>query len=207
MKTKSISLILVLAILITVGGVYAAWLYAETPLTAVHGHIGSFGLATAVINNSKGTIEVDGSNAHLSIDQTAADDYTANLVATGDVVITFRPSEVFTNSNQGLTQFTMVYKLVTTGSPDTFKCDDGTGEKLLFAKFDTTTTKDIIMVRQADGTYKGTISAQSLISDNLIAINDFTLDTIEKHTAFSARIGTFGNIGIEVSEKAEVVAQ
>ena len=200
MKTKLISLILVLAICITVGGVYAAWLYAETPMTAVHGHIGSFGLATAVVNNNKGTISVNGDNAHLSLDQKAADDYTAVLKASGDVVITFTPSEVFVNSNKDLTEIVMNYKLVTSGNPAIFTCNDGTGEKLLFKTFDITTVQQVTLRKQGN-VYIGSVSAQSLLDDSLIEINDFVLDSIEKHTDFSVKIGTYGNIGIEVSEQ------
>lgn len=198
-KTKFISLILVIAICITVGGVYAAWLYAETPMTSVHGHIGSFGLATAVVNNAKGTIEVNGANAHLTLDQTAADDYTAELKASGDVVITFTPSEVFANSNKDMTEIVMDYKLVTSGDPANFKCDDGSGEKLLFKTFDIDTVKQVTLRKQGN-VYIGAVSAQSLLDDGFIEVNEFVLDTIEKHTAFSTKIGTFGNIGIEVSE-------
>ena len=200
MKTKFISLILVLAICVTIGGVYAAWLYAETPMTAVHGHVGSFGLATAVVNNSKGTIEVNGGNAHLVIDQAAADDYTAQLKAEGDVVITFKPSDVFVNSNKDLTEIEMNYKLVTSGDPENFTCNDGTGAKKLFTTFDTATVKTVTLTKQGD-VYVGSVSAQSLLDDGLIAINTFVLDTIEKHADFSAQVGTYGNIGIEVSEK------
>lgn len=201
MKTKSISLILVLAILITIGGVYAAWLYAETPLNAVHGHVGSFGLATAVVNNSKGTITVDGSNAHLSIDQAADNDYTAKLTASGSITVTFQPSDVFAHSHQDLTSIDMQYALVTTGDPATFTCPYATGDSLLFKDFDTT-KKTITLTKMTTGenagAFVGSIDAEDLLT--LLKINEFKLDTIEKHTAFSAKVGTFGNIGVEITE-------
>ena len=201
MKTKSLSLLIALAMCITIGGVYAAWIYAETDMSAVHGHIGSFGLANAEINNSKGTITVDASGAHLVIDQTSATDYTATLKATGIITITFAPSDIFKNSNPDLATFNMQYYLVTTNAaPTTFTCDDGTGEKALFTKFDTTIKTPLSLAKQADGKYTATLDASVLL--NLIAIDSFKLDTYEKYTTFSTKLGGFGNIGIEVAEIA-----
>lgn len=199
MKTKSLSLILMLALIITIGGVYAAWTYAETPLSAVHGHLGSFGLSNAVINNSKGTITVDATNAHLVIDQTSSTDYTAKLDATGTITFTFTPSEIWKETNETVTEITMQWKLVTTGNPDTFEIDDGNGAKKLFTTFDDDTKTDVIMSKNLEGKFVGTLDASALKS--LITINTFTLDSYEDYEAFSTKLGTFGNIGIELSEK------
>lgn len=201
MKTKSLSLLIALAMCITIGGVYAAWIYAEQDMSAVHGHIGSFGLANAEINNSKGTITVDASGAHLVIDQTSASDYTANLTASGTITITFSPSENFKNQYPDLPTFEMKYYLVTTNAnPTAFTCDDGSGEKALFTEFDTATKTDLSLAKGADGKYTATLNASVLL--DLIAIDTFELNTYEKYQTFSQKLGTFGNIGIEVIEAA-----
>ena len=198
MKTRVLSLLIALAILITVGGVYATWLYAETDMTAVHGHIGSFGLASAEINNSKGTFTVDASSAHLVIDQNSANDYTAKLSATGNIVVKFTPSTIFSNSNPDLTTFNVEYALVTDNAdPTNYKANDGTGEKALFTKFDTATQTTLPLVKTGDF-YTATVDASVLL--DLIQINTFELDTYTKYTAFSAQVGVFGNIGFEVTE-------
>lgn len=200
MKTKSLSLLIVLAICITIGGVYATWLYAEQDMTAVHGHIGSFGLANAEINNSKGTITVDASNAHLVIDQSATDNYKAKLDATGTILVKFSPSQIFKDSNPTLNEIEMQYYIVTDNSaPTEFTCNDGTGDKALFTTFDKATKTDITLVKQSDGTYQATIDAKDIL--NRFVINDFVLDTYEKYIAFSGKVGIFGNIGVEVDEK------
>ena len=199
MKTKYISLLIALAMLVTMGGVYAAWVYAETDMTAVHGHIGSFGLANAEINNSKGTITVDASNAHLTIDQTSATNYNANLTATGTILVKFSPSEIYKNSNPDKTEFAMKYHLVTdNANPTAFMCNDGNPDKPLFTTFDTTTTAPLTLIKQADGTYQATVQATELLT--LMDIDTFKLDTHAKYVAFSSKVGTFGNIGVEVSE-------
>lgn len=205
MKTKSISLLLVLALFVTIGGVYAAWSYAETPLTAVHGHFGSFGVASAVVNNSKGTITVNGENAHLTFDQTSATDYTANLVGSGSIVLIFSPSEVWANSNADTNAIQMQYNLKTTNAnPLGFMIEEG-GSVALFSKFDTATKTEITLTKVTDesnanyGKFVAEIPVANLIGE-LFSINSFKLETIEKHEAFSKRISTFGNIGIELSE-------
>lgn len=198
MKTRVLSLLIALAILVTVGGVYATWLYAETDMTAVHGHIGSFGLASAEINNSKGTFTVDASSAHLVIDQTAADNYVAKLTAAGTITVKFTPSTIFGNSNPDLGTFNVVYSLVTdNATPTNYMVNDGTGEKALFTKFDTTTQTNLTLTKDGD-VYTATVDANALL--NLIEINTFKLDTYAKYSNFSAQVGTFGNIGFQIAE-------
>lgn len=198
MKTRVLSLLIALAILVTVGGVYATWLYAETDMTAVHGHIGSFGLASAEINNSKGTFTVDASSAHLVIDQTAADNYFAKLTATGTITVKFTPSTIFSNSNPDLEAFNVVYSLVTDNTaPTSYMANDGTGEKALFTKFDTTTQTNLALTKDGD-VYTATVDANDLL--NLIKINTFELDTYAKYSNFSAQVGVFGNIGFQIAE-------
>ncbi len=198
MKTRVLSLLIALAILVTVGGVYATWLYAETDMTAVHGHIGSFGLASAEINNSKGTFTVDASGAHLVIDQTAADDYTAKLTATGTITVKFTPSTIFGNSNPDLLTFNVVYSLVTDNAdPTNYKVNDGSGEKALFTTFDTETQTPLALTKSGD-VYTATVEASVLL--DLIEIDTFELDTYAKYSTFSAQVGVFGNIGFQVAE-------
>ena len=206
MKTKAISLILVLAMLITIGGVYAAWMYAEKDLTAVHGHLGSFGLSNAVLNISKGTVTVDASQAHLTIDQTDTADYTAKLVATGTITITFEPSETFMNT-YGEDTYEMYFGLKTDNTNPTNYLipdpDDNNNLKPLFTKFDVSvpTTAKVQLTKKSSGTtyvYEGTLDA-SVLTDR-ITLNTFVLDSYADYEAFSKKVGAFGNIGIEVSE-------
>ena len=200
MKTKSISLLLVLALCITIGGVYATWIYAETPITNVHSHIGSFGLANAQVNNSKGTISIDASGAHLYIDQkdTVNLDYTAVLTATGTITVTFTPSNHFVAANDTIS---LQYNLKTdNANPTNFvvKTSAEDAGKPLFTAFDTATKTTLDLVKQGDGTYVATVQATALLP--LITLNDFELNNYDMYTYFSGQIGSFGNIGFEVSE-------
>lgn len=200
MKTRVLSLLIALAILVTVGGVYATWLYAQSDMTAVHGHIGSFGLASATINNNQGTFTVDATNAHLIIDQKDTSDYTAVLKAEGTITVKFTPSDIFKNTNKDKETFAVTYSLLTDNTnPTGYKVPDGTGaDKELFTKFDTTTKTDLTLHRGNDGNYTATVQATELLK--LMAINSFTLDSYAKYTAFSAKAGVFGNIGFQVDD-------
>ena len=199
MKTKFISLILVLAIIVTIGGVYAAWTYSETPMQAVHGHIGSFGLTSATVNISKGTVTVNAEGAHLIIDQ--GEGYVAELGANGTIEVTFAASSTFMESNNNPTSVQMRYRVVTTNqTPTTYTCTDGeSAPKALFTKFATDQYTTFTLTREgATNNYKATIDASVLLS--LLEINEFVLNKYAKYETFSAGIGQFGNIGIEVSE-------
>lgn len=203
MKTRILSLLIAFAILVTVGGVYATWLYAEQDMVAVHGHIGSFAIADAKLNNSKGTFTVNAGGAKLTIDQTSATDYTAALVAEGEIVISFTPSDTYKATHSTETEFKVSYNIKTDNDdPKAFTANDGSGEKVLFTKFETTTKTPLTLTKGDDGVYTATVQAAKLLELDLIAINSFTLDTYAKYETFSKKIGTFGNIGFEVSEAA-----
>lgn len=203
MKTRFLSLIIALAILITTGGVYAAWNYATTPLQTVHGHIGSMALENATINIAKGTIAVNATGAHLLIDQKDYLDYTAVLKAEGTIVVTFTPTPEHLASLNDAKTITMYYHLLTdNNAPLGFKCPDNGTDKQLFTKFDTNAKTAFELERRTDGgniVYTATIDAEVLL--DLITLNDtFELESYADYQAFSGKLGTFGNIGFAVSE-------
>ncbi len=203
MKTKFISLFLVLAILITVGGVYAAWMYTEAPLTAIHGHVGSFGLSNAIVNNSKGTFKVNAEAAHLVLEK--GDGYVAELQANGTITFTFTASDTYMELNHNPASIGMHYSLVTTNTaPLTYKCGDGVNpDKELFTTFTTNESEPITLTRVGStNEYTATIQTQDILDNGWLAINTFTLDSYAKYEKFSAGVGGFGNIGIQISETA-----
>ena len=198
MKTKLISLILVLAICITVGGVYAAWMYSETPMNAVHGHIGSFGLTSATVNIAKGTVTVNAEGAHLALDQ--GDGYVAVLGANGTIEVTFAASDTYMESNENPATVQMRYRMVSTNAnPTAHLCSDGENTQPLFNKFVTDEYTNFTLTRDGEtSNYKATIDATVLL--NWMEVNEFVLNTYAKYETFSAGVGQFGNIGVEVSE-------
>ncbi len=213
MKTRSISLLLVLALFVTIGGVYATWVFAETPLNAVHGHIGGFSLSDASTNNGKGTITVTASNVQLTIDQAAVNNYHAVLKSNEAVVtVVFHPSSTWANTNADIDEIIMQYNLKTdNAAPMDFKvADKNLNETItLFKTFNTSLKDDITLTKQTEGdnagAFVGTIPASALLS--LIELNDFTIESYAQYEKVSGKVGSFGNIGIEISEKTNAAVQ
>lgn len=84
---KKLSLIVALAVVLTVGGVFATWNYGGSAATPGSQTV-TVGVAEESLTGVKGTIAVTGSNLAISIDK-AADSYTAVLVKSGTATITY----------------------------------------------------------------------------------------------------------------------
>lgn len=90
MKLKKIMTLILCAVLVTVGGVYATWNYAIAKPSLVDVNFAQPVMVDAVLTDKAGSLSVDTSTLKISIDDTN-DDKTAELVVEGDVVITFTP--------------------------------------------------------------------------------------------------------------------
>ena len=84
---KKISILIVLAMILTIGGVYATWNYAQGNVDSVDLNP-VVSLTEKVVDTPKGTITVDMSGLDIAIDD-ANHDYDAELVMTGAVNVTF----------------------------------------------------------------------------------------------------------------------
>lgn len=194
---KKLSLLIALCMLISIGGVYANWVYMEGAAGSAHEHVGSFGLSSASNTGSKGTITANGQGAHITIDPDG-DSYRAKLTFTGKFVITFTPDADWAAANAGKDTFDVEWVLTTTNQDPTnylVACDVGTAK--LFTTFDT--TAQTLTLRKSGNVYTAELSAELLAS--LITLGNFSLDDYETYTKCSADIGKFGNIGITVNEK------
>ena len=125
----------------------------------------------------------------------------AVLGATGTIEITFAASDTFMESNNNPATVQMRYRMVTTNTnPTAHPCTDGAAvTQPLFSEFTTNEYTNFTLTRDGQtSNYKATIDAQVLL--NWMEVNEFVLNTYAKYEAFSAGVGQFGNIGIEVSE-------
>ena len=84
---KKLSLLIALCMLISIGGVYAAWTYTESAADAVDQTL-THGMAQPITSGSAGLIEILDNSISISVDQAAAD-YTAKLVVTGQIELKF----------------------------------------------------------------------------------------------------------------------
>lgn len=93
---KKISILLLLALVITIGGVYATWGYAQGSIGNAFSSLDvgegkNIYITGANSDSSAGTIKIDTSAVKIVIDDTN-NDHVADLIYEGDIVISFTPS-------------------------------------------------------------------------------------------------------------------
>lgn len=90
MKLRKLLVLIMCAVLVTVGGVYATWNYAMGQIQSYNANIVKPVMANAVLDASIGTLKVDTRNLSVRIDD-ANNDKVAELVIDGYVLIVFAP--------------------------------------------------------------------------------------------------------------------
>lgn len=162
---KRLSLLIFLALAVTVGSVYAAWVYTETTdvMDVTEGK--SLNLTAATSEGSYGTYTIDVSGLTLSIDPKEGTTHTTALYPEGQIVITFTPStyapkEVKDNGVVSTYWFTCV-------NDKQYESQDVVSVH--------EEEHDIVWVKQSNGSFTCTIAA-SEIKDH-ITLTEFNLDT------------------------------
>ena len=90
---KKLTVIIALMLVITIGGVYATWNYAQGDVAKVDKYLDSVTKITdKVVTTSKGTIAIDATGLSILIDD-ADNNHVAELSVTGSVTVTFTPNE------------------------------------------------------------------------------------------------------------------
>lgn len=179
---KKISILIVLAMVLTIGGVYATWNYAQGNVDSVE-LSPVVTLTDKVVDTAKGTIAVDMSGLTISIDDTN-NDYDAELVMDGAINVTFTandlaPAEV---KDDGIK---LQYTLTVT-TPWEF------GGVQVF-----TVEADPIAMNGGAATFTATITADELM--DAITLGNISLPTVDDYDAF-AQVLNQGSITITVSE-------
>ena len=89
---KRISVLIVLALIVTIGGVYATWNYAQGDTASTFEGLDSVTVITdKVVDAAAGSIAIDVSNLLIKIDD-ANNDHIAELYKEGYIEITFTPN-------------------------------------------------------------------------------------------------------------------
>ena len=179
---KKISILIVLAMVLTIGGVYATWNYAQGNVDSVE-LSPVVTLTDKVVDTAKGTIAVDMSGLTIAIDDTN-NDYDAELVMNGAINVTFTadnlaPAEVKANGIK------LRYTLTVTTPWEL-------GGVQVF-----TVEADPIAMNGGAATFTATITADELM--DAITLGDISLPTVDDYDAF-AQVLNQGNITITVSE-------
>ena len=88
---KKLTILVALLMCITIGGVYATWIYSNTSASATDLELshGLAGVSSASVPH--GILKIEENSLLIRIDQTAAGNYTAKLVVTGSMTVSFTP--------------------------------------------------------------------------------------------------------------------
>lgn len=175
---KKLSTLIALILCVTIGGVYATWTYTGSTITSVDRTL-SHGMAASVTEGDVGVFEITNNNVDISIDQTAAGNYSAKLVITGGVTVTFTPNAGAPEDviNNAIPTHAVIY----TKNAEANKYEGSE----IYVKNSTTSEIDLSWVKGSDGKFTANITAEQI--DSLLDLGaDFVLDTEAKYQEFHA---------------------
>ena len=89
---KKLSLLIALAMLITIGGVYATWVYVQTDDVADETMNKAVSMSGVTFEGSNGTFAVDVSGLSIMVDPKPGTTHDTGLSVTGSAVFTFTPA-------------------------------------------------------------------------------------------------------------------
>ena len=202
---KRFSILMALILCVTIGGVFANWVYTEGTTASVQDNI-TFGMSPATSSTARGVFAIGDNNLTMHIDQKATKDYTAVLVVSGSVTFTFTP-----DANYDMSGFQATYQLSTVATNIFSYTYDGSvydGEgsytaKSVLKKFDSSAQLIDFTDSNSDGVYEATVTADMIKA--LIELNDFELNTYAEWEACSAALQAFPKIAVRIVD-ATVVA-
>lgn len=187
---KRLSLLIAICICVTVGGVYATWIYTQqNDVADQHQHL-SVALTESTFDGNYGTYNLDYTGLALSIDQKEAGDHTAVLKITGQITVTFTPgmNAPETVKENGIAT-TVQFGTNIDQASWTYE-----GTKIFTVD---TEKKNVTWTKQDNGTFTYVITAEEVAK--IIQLGDITLDTQAKYNAFNTELAK-GKIGISVSD-------
>lgn len=91
---KKLSLLVALALLITVGGVYATWTYTQSTDIADKREATTINMGNVQFVGTYGTYDVNTSTLNLVVEPKTEASHITTLQVTGEIVITFTPNTV-----------------------------------------------------------------------------------------------------------------
>lgn len=164
------------ALTLTIGGVYATWQYATGAVDDVTATntvtIEAVGDATP-----KGEIKVESNTLTLSLDQTGTTDYTAKLVSSGEIVISYTPD---TAHGSEADTIDLLCTISYSESTHSFTYD-GAGVTALF-----TVNTATLEQTNVGGATQWTITAADFVS--CITLSNVELSTLTKYNEFKDEV-------------------
>ena len=183
---KKLSLLVAICLLVTVGGVYATWNYAQGQVVTRNDYLdGETKITDKVVTTAKGIISIDTTGASIVIDD-ANNDFYGELTVEGKVKVTFTPND---------------------GADETIR-DNGIRIKYNLSQLDTwlyngtpiftLDTEEHELIMPADPAADGSFSAEIDLS-GMITLNPLYLPTVSDYDKFKNVLHN-GSIQITVSE-------
>ena len=198
---KRFGLLITLALAITIGGVYATWVYSQTNDVADVTGTKAINLTGATFEGSYGTYTIDVSQVSLTVDPKPGTTHVTSLLADGNVKIVFTPSTYAPQEVKDNGVETKYYLTLSNTTDWTY--DDGNGAKNIIAVNHPDEKHDIAWTKEADGTFTYTLAAADLIDH--LSLTEFTLDTKTAYDAYDAALSK-GQIVIHVTDGQGAVA-
>ena len=192
---KKMSLIISLALIVTIGGVYAAWVYPGTDASVATADKTLTGnMATVEWADSKGAIHVDSAKDTLSFHIDDAGAYVPKVETFGNLEFYFDPADGVSTDivDNGID---MIIEVTVEGGQQAYQ-----GIQIFTAKAENT-----IKIlkgdteKQADGTFRASISCAQIFecltflpdSNGVSTPNAVVLDTYQKNKDFEAALATY----------------
>lgn len=185
---KKLSLLIALVLCVTIGGVYATWVYSQSDDVADITGAKAVTMTEATFTGTYGTYHVDTTQLTMVVDPKEGTTHTTALKITGNLVISFTPNTYApeTVKNSGVAS-TFAFSL----SNADWKYN---GSNIMTVD---TNKHNITWTPAGDGTFTYTITAAELA--NYITLTEFTLDTKVDYDEYDAVL-TNGQIVVSVSD-------
>ncbi|MBQ6713953.1 MAG: hypothetical protein IJN15_00205 [Clostridia bacterium] len=190
---KRLSLIIALALCVTIGSVYATWVYNEHNDVADISGARTITLTEATFEGGLGTYTVTAAGLQLKVDPKVGTTHTTSLQASGEIIVTFTPSQY---ASEEVKENAVLSTFAFSSSVDVANWKHG--EQQIFTSVDSTKWDiDWTGTKQADGTFKYSIPA-SKVAECLI-LNEINLDTKSDYDAYTDSLKV-GQINISISD-------
>ncbi len=202
---RSLSMIITLALILTVGGVYAVWTYIQNDNIADISPDILIDMGDVTFSGSSGIYSIDTSALSILVEPTQIGNQThyTSLVATGVLVIKFTPNAdatQYVKDNGVATSFDFALSNAATwtyAGQQIFTINTSAAK----ASGDIALANDAVATekwtKQADGTLTYTITAEEILQ--VFQIAKFQLDTKAKYDAFSDVLSD-GNFRIHITD-------
>ena len=185
---RKLSIIIALALLISIGGVYATWTYTDLSKVDVADESVNLNmnLTNVTFGDTYGTFEIVYNNLSLYIDPKVGTDHKTALYGTGEIQVKFTPSGHAPShiKSEGLDGATYQFSL----RDPSVSFNDGSGSKPILSvnpgHADTHTISD--WGEPVNGVFTFSIQAEDIIEHFILP--EFDLDTKADYDAFNSTL-------------------